>query len=68
MLTRAGARLAHDPAARAKAAEWAERARPGVEAAWREARRIRQAPDPAREAGRLAGRLKRRFLDAEGEG
>jgi hypothetical protein len=58
----AARRLATDPAARAKAAQLA---RPAVKATVREARTIRAAPDPAREAGRLAARLKRRYLDGE---
>ena len=66
MLMRAARRLASDPAARAKAAEMARRAKPAVDAAVREAKAVRAAPDPAREAGRLAGRLKRRYLDGEG--
>jgi len=65
VLMRTARRLASDPAARAKAAETARRAKPAVDAALREAKRIRAAPDPAREAGRLAARLKRRLLDTE---
>lgn len=68
VLMRSARRLASDPEARARAAEAARRARPALDAALREAGRIYAAPDPAREAGRLAGRLKRRFLDGEDEG
>lgn len=67
VLMRTARRFASDPAARARAAALARRAQPAVEAALREAGRIRAAADPAREAGRLAGRLKRRFLDDDGK-
>lgn len=67
MLMQGARRLAGDPAARARAAELARRARPAADAVLREATRIREAPDPAREAGRLAGRLKRRLFQDKPE-
>lgn len=67
VLMRTARRLASDPAARAKAGDLARRARPAVGAALRQAKQVRDAPDPAREAGRLAARLRRRYLDGDGE-
>ena len=64
LLMRAARRVASDPEARAKAAKLAQRAKPTMQAALKQAKAIRDAPDSAREAGRLAGRLKRRYLDS----
>lgn len=63
LIVRTAKQLASDPAARAKAGTLAKRVRPAVGAALRQAKAVRDAPDPAREAGRLAARLRRRFLD-----
>ena len=58
----AARRLANDPRTRAKAAEVAK---PVAAAVARETGKIARADDPARQAGRLVGRLKRRYLDGE---
>jgi hypothetical protein len=59
-------RLASDPAARAQALRMAEKAKPVVSKAMQEAKSIQQKDDPAFEMGRLAGRLKRKYLDEDG--
>ncbi len=66
LLFRAARRLATDPEAQAKAGEMARRAKPKLAKAMREAKVIHTAPDPAREAGRLVGRLRRKYLDGDG--
>ncbi|MDP6706247.1 MAG: hypothetical protein QF893_07890 [Alphaproteobacteria bacterium] len=63
LLYRAARRLATDPEAQAKAGEMAHRAKPVLKKAMAEAKAIHNAPDPAREAGRLVGRMKRKYLD-----
>ena len=66
LFLRAARRLATDPEAQAKAGEMARRAKPAVAKAMAEAKAIHTAPDPARQAGRLVGRLRRRDLDGDG--
>ena len=64
LLMRAARHIATNPEARAKAVNMAEQAKPKIHAAVDQAKVIRDASDPAREMGRLAGRLKRRYLDS----
>ncbi len=66
LMLRAARRLVSDPRAREQAMELAKKAKPVVDKAVREAKTIHQASDPAREMGRLAGRLKRKYLDGDG--
>ena len=66
LMLRAARRLASDPAAREQAMSLAKRAKPVVDEAMREAKGIHKADDRAREMGRLAGRLKRKYLDGDG--
>jgi hypothetical protein len=62
----AAKRLASDPAARERALRLAEKSRPAIEKAMQEAKAIHQNEDPAFELGRLASRLKRKYLDEDG--
>jgi hypothetical protein len=66
LMMQAAKRLATDPQARDRAVDLAKKARPGVEKAVRQAKEIGQSSDPARKMGRIAGRLKRRYLDDDG--
>ncbi len=67
LMLRAAKRLASDPAAREQAMHLAKKARPAVDKAMQEAKGIHGAENPARELGRLAGRLKRKYLDDDGK-
>jgi hypothetical protein len=59
-------RLASDPAARKQALRFAAKAKPAVNKAMQEAKSIQEKSDSAFEMGRLAGRLKRKYLDDDG--
>ena len=62
----AAKRLASDPAARERALQLAEKSKPAINKAIREAKAIQQKEDPAFELGRLARRMKRKYLDDDG--
>jgi predicted translin family RNA/ssDNA-binding protein len=68
LVLRTARRLATDPQARERAVGLARQAEPGVKKAVKEVRSISRADDPAREMGRLVGRLKRKYIDDADEG
>ncbi len=64
-MAQAARRLAQDPNARQQAVKLAKKAKPAVDKALHEVKGVQQASDPAREMGRLAGRLKKKYFDAD---
>lgn len=65
LMIRTARRLANDPAARAQAVELAKKAKPAVDRAVQEAKSIPKTDNPAYDIGRFAGRMKRKYFDAE---
>jgi len=63
LMLSAAKRLASDPEARERALRLAEKSKPAIDKALQEAKAIQRNEDPAFELGRLAGRLKRKYLD-----